>query len=126
MHDDKKINISGIGKGIFFSLILTFLLLLSTAAVCYFQTVSDRFLSLLVFAATGTSVLLGALLAAKSAKSSGLLHGLILGAGYLLVMLLCDIISGHSLSFGVRFFAMSVCSLACGALGGILGINAKK
>jgi putative membrane protein (TIGR04086 family) len=126
MTDEKKLNIAGIGKGIVFSLILTFVLILIIAAVCYFATVSDRLLSVLVFAATGISVLLGAVFVARNAEGSGFLHGAVLGIGYILIMLLSNIISQKGFKMDSQLLTMLVCVLACGMLGGILGINAKN
>lgn len=126
MIDEKKINVSGIGKGIIFSLLLTFVLILVIAAVCYFANVSDKLLSILVFLATGLSVLAGAIFVARNAPGSGLLHGIILGAGYLAVLLLSSMISQKGIHFNSQMVSMLICIPACGMLGGVLGINAKN
>lgn len=126
MTDEKKINISGIGKGIAFSLILTFLLILAIAAVCYFFVVSDRLLSMLVLGAAGISVLVGALLAARSSQGAGLLHGGILGFGYGMVLIVSNIISKGGFSFDTELLTILVSVIASGMLGGILGINSKN
>lgn len=126
MSEEKNINISGIGKGIIFSLLLTFVLMLIIAAVCYFATVSDRLLSILVFFATGVSVLLGAVFVAKNAPGAGFAHGVALGVGYLLIMLLSSLISQKGIHFDAQMVSMLICIPACGMLGGILGINSSN
>ena len=126
MSEEKKLNFAGIGKGMVFSIVLTFVFILIIAAVCYFANISDRLLSVLVFAATGASVLLGAVLVAKSAGGSGLLHGAVLGIGYILIMTLTSVISQKEFTFNSQALTMLICVLACGMLGGILGINSKK
>lgn len=126
MSEERKINFIGIGKGIAFSLILSFVFILIIAAVCYFMTVSEGLLSVLVFAAAGASVLLGAALVAKNACGSGFLHGLILGIGYLFVMLVAGILCKRGFYFNIQLATMAACVVACGMLGGILGINSKN
>lgn len=122
----KKINISGICKGVLFSIILTFLLLLLIAALCYFLTVSEKIMTISVFIATGLSVFLGALVVARSADGSGLLHGLVLGIIYLLITLLAELIFEKNITFSPQFLSSLLCVLSTGMLGGILGINSKK
>lgn len=126
MSEGKKLNFAGIGKGMVFSLILTFVFILIIAAVCYFANISDRLLSILVFAATGLSVLLGAVLVSKSADGAGLLHGAVLGAGYILIMTISSAVTQKGFVFNQQALTMLICVLACGMLGGILGINSKK
>ena len=125
MSEHKKINFTGIAKGIAFSLILTFLFIFIIALVCYFCTVSEKIMSLSVFAATAISVFLGALLLAKSADGSGLVHGLILGIGYLIIMFIADFIFHKGIDISGGIVSTPVCVLASGMLGGILGINSK-
>lgn len=126
MSEEKNLNFAGIGKGMLFSLVLTFVFILIIAAVCYFANISDRLLSVLVFAATGLSVFFGAVLVARSANSSGLLNGAVMGIGYILVMLMSSAVSQKGFVFNSQIVTMLICVLACGMLGGILGINAKK
>ncbi len=126
MSDERKLDLVAVGKGILIAIILTFILILIIAAVCYFATVQDKLLSLIVLAATGISVLLGALAAAKNVSGAGLLHGMILGVGYVVIMILSNLVLGGGLLFNQRLVSMIICVISCGMLGGILGINTKK
>ena len=123
MGDGKRLNMTEIGKGIIASLVLTFVFILVIAAVCYFAEVSDRLLGLLVLAAAGISAFLGAAMAARGAGSLGLWHGAVLGIGYILIMIVSNIISERGFSPDSGLASIALCVLACGMLGGILGIR---
>ena len=125
MSEKRKINFMGIGKGIVFSLLLTFFLIFIIALVCYFLTVTDKVLSLSVFGATALSVFTGSLLVAKSADGSGLVHGLIVGIGYLIIMIITDLIMHKGIDVNSGFLSILASVLASGMLGGVLGINSK-
>jgi len=122
----KKLNLPVIAKGILFAIIFTFILILVIAAVCYFAVVPDKLLSVLVFAATGISVLFSSIAMSKNISGAGLLNGGVLGMGYFVVMLLANIIVNAGFEFNLKLVSMMICALSCGMLGGILGINAKK
>lgn len=126
MSDDKKINFVAVGKGLLTAIVITFVLMLIIAAICYFATVQDRLLALFVFVSTGISVFLGALMAAKQISSAGLLHGVMLGLGYIAMMFLGKLVLGVDFCFTQRLVAMIICIMSCSMLGGILGINTKK
>lgn len=126
MLKDGKFNFIGIGKGIAFSLILTFVFILVIAVVCYFANVSDGILALSVLAAAGMSVLLGALFVSRNAQGLGLIHGLILSVGYLTVTYVAGVLYRREFCFNIQLLSMIMCVLSSGMLGGILGINSKK
>jgi putative membrane protein (TIGR04086 family) len=69
------------------------------------------------------SALLGGFLAAKSAGSRGMLHGLLLGALLLLLLVIYSMFgsSGGGIS-GLTFAVKALLMLAGGGIGGILGI----
>lgn len=122
MSDRKKLNMSGIFKGIVFSLVITFVFMMLVALACYFCNVSDRLLGFLVLMSAGVSVFLGALLASKISKSAGIWHGAVLGLGYIVLLILSNIILRQSFSLNIGLISMTVCISACGMLGGILGV----
>lgn len=125
MTDGKKLNMSGIGKGIVFSLVMTFIFVPIIAAVCYFCEISDRLLGLMVLAASGISVFVGAVIAAKVSKVAGIWHGAILGMGYFLILILSNTISNHGFNPDSQMITKIICVIACGMLGGIVGITKK-
>lgn len=113
-------------KGMIVSIVLTFILLLGICCLCYFLTVSEQLLSLFVFLSTGISVFTGAFLTSLRADSSGLLHGLIHGFFYLLIVFVWGLVVNKGFFWNTHLLSMSLCILATGMLGGILGINFKN
>lgn len=123
MSEKTKLNISGIIKGIAFSLIFTFILIFVIAAACYFFTVSDSLLSLLVMAAVGASVFIASMLVSKSTEKNGLLHGFLIAAGYMIIVIITGIIAKKGFSADMHLLTGILSALCFGALGGILGVN---
>lgn len=119
----KKINFSGIIKGIAFSLILTFIIMLAVAAICYYFTVSDKALSLVVLGDVCASVFVCAFAVSRKNESSGLLHGALIGFGYFAVTIISGITVNRGLSFDANFLSTLIVAVASGALGGIIGVN---
>lgn len=123
---EKNINISGVGKGIAFSLVLTFVFILIIAAVCYFFNITDGMLSVLVYAAVAVSVFAAAFAVACTSGAAGFLHGGLIGFGYIVVVILSGTVMNKGFNFGMSTVTMMICIISSGILGGILGINAKK
>ena len=123
MSEESKINIPGIAKGVAFSLVITFILLLLIAAACYFFTISDSLLSVLVMAAVGASVFLSSLFVSKNTARNGLLHGLILASVYMLIIVLSGILVKKAFSADMHLLTSVISALAFGALGGIAGVR---
>ncbi len=126
MSDDKKLNIRGILKGILISLAITVICVIAVALVCYFADVSDGVISIMLYVISAVSVFVSSLLLAKSITNNGLLHGLILGAGYFLVIFIFSAVFKKQISVNTKFFVSMVAALASGMLGGIMGVNAKE
>ncbi len=122
----RKMNWHGIMKGILFAAVFTFLLILGIAAVCYFASVPEKLISVLTMAASGLGVLLGSAAVSKSAGYAGLLHGLLLAAGYMLLLWLSGILVQKSVCMSVHFVSVCLCVLACGMLGGVMGVGAAN
>ncbi len=123
MSYEKDFNTTGIIKGIAFSLIFTFILLLIIAGACYFFTISDALLSVLVMAAVGLSIFISSAAVSKNIEKSGLLHGLAIAAGYFIIIVLTGIIVKKCFSPNMNMLTVLIASLASGALGGIIGVN---
>jgi len=123
---ERSNHLPGLIKGMVVSILLTFILLLGLCCLCYFLTVSEQLLSLLVFLVTGISIFFGAFLTSLRADSSGLLHGLIHGFFYLLIVFVWGLVVNKGFFWNTHLLSMSLCILASGMLGGILGINFKN
>ncbi len=122
----RKMNWRGIMKGILFAAMFTFLLILAIAAVCYFASVPEKLISVLTMAASGLGVLFGAVAVSKSTGYAGLLHGLLLAVGYAILLWLSGILVQKSVCMSVHLVSVCLCVLACGMLGGVLGVGAAE
>lgn len=113
-----KCVLLSLAASVFFTLILS--------TVVFFADVSDRTASALGLAASVLSVFIGALILSKKIDSRGLLHGLILGAVYFLILLTASFAVRGAVSFDSKNILRCVSLLAGGMLGGVTGINSKK
>lgn len=125
MSEKNKINFRGIGKGIVFSIILTIILVVLIATVTYFVDISDKIVSILLFSSSVLSTLIGAFLVTKSIQQNGLIHGMFVGLGYFILILISSIVVKKGFSFNANLVTMLFANVAGGMLGGILGINSK-
>lgn len=126
MSEDKRFNYKGILKGTLFSLLLTVILVIGVAVICYFADVSDTVISFLLFAVSVLSVFLGALFIAKNVSQKGLLHGGALAVGYFLIMLCASMLMKKEFYISLHMLFILFGVLGAGMLGGIFGINSKK
>lgn len=97
MSEKNKINFRGIGKGIIFSIILTAIFIVLIATVTYFIDISDKIVSVLLFSSTVISTLIGALLVTKGVQQNGLIHGMFVGLGFFILILISSIITNKGL-----------------------------
>lgn len=125
MSEKSKINIRSVFKGIVFSVILTFLLVLLTALISYFTDISERVVSVILFAVSVVSVFTGAVLVCRSTGENGLLHGGLIGLGYFVFLLVSSVIIKREFDLNVNLVMMLISNIAGGMLGGVLGINSK-
>lgn len=121
MNEDAKFNIRGIIKAIIFSLILTAIFLFVLSIVCYFGNVSDKVIALAVFCITMFSIFAGAFLISKNAVNNGFFHGGILGISYIIILILCSIITKGSIQMTPQLVTTIAGGLFAGLLGGIVG-----
>lgn len=125
MSEKIRINFRGIGKGIIFSILLTLILVVLIATVTYFVDVSDKIISIILFSVSVLSTLTGAFLVTKGIQENGLIHGMFVGLGYFIIILVLSVISNNGLHFNTNLLTMLLANIAGGMLGGILGINSK-
>ena len=121
MSEKIKLNFKGIIKGILFSVITTIVLVILLATISYFTDFNDKILSLSLFLVSIFSVLIGAIFLSKTTSTKGLLHGVLLGLGYCLVVFSTAAILKNKIEFTTHNTIMLFANLFAGALGGILG-----
>ncbi len=125
MSEKIRINFRGVGKGIIFSILLTLILVVLVAIVTYFVDMPDKIISIILFFSSVLSTLIGAFLVTKSIQENGLIHGMFIGLGYFIIILISSVISNNGLHFNTNLLTMLLANIAGGMLGGILGINSK-
>lgn len=113
-------------KGMAISLILTVILIFITSILLCTTNLKENIISPMIVFSNSFSVLVGAFLITKKAEKNGILLGGILGTIYILIMYLISSIIHSNFSLNMASIGMIICSIVCGSIGGILGINMKK
>ena len=126
MAEGEKLQTRGIIKGILVSMITAVVGMLLLTAVCYFSNISNQFLGGLCFFVSVFCVFLGGFFVARSAGRAGLLHGILLGGGFYLILLVVSWILQKGIRMDLHLITLLVGSLAGGMLGGIMGVNTKN
>lgn len=123
MSDDKKLNIRGILKGVLIALAITVVFVIIIALVCYFADISDGVIAIMLYVVGAVSVFTSSLFLAKSITTKGMLHGLILGLGYFMVIFIFSAVFKKQVTANTKLFVSLISALASGMLGGIMGVN---
>ena len=110
-------------KGLSFSILFTLVLFLLFAVILRFSNISDTIIPGIVLIVSIISILCGASICTKNAKSQGWLWGGSVGAAY--ALLLYSISSLMSTGFSPTYTTIYLISgyILIGAIGGIIGIN---
>lgn len=123
MSEKKKLNYLALVKGIFFSIVLTLVLIVIITGICYFGNISEKLLGLMLFLSSAISVFLSSIFMTRSVKHSGLIYGALNGLGYFLIILAASICFAGRFSPSTQCITMFIGSVLAGALGGIMGVN---
>lgn len=110
-------------KGIGFSLIITFTLLLILATLLTYTSLPENASKIAVIVINGISVLIGSRISIKNHKSKGLLKGGIFGFLYIFVMYLISSTINLDFSLNIESIYMIIFSIISGMVGGIIAIN---
>ena len=124
--DEKTLNAKNILKATLLSLIISMIFIAVLAVIACFFDISDSVIANMIFIISAVSVLTGAFILAKNAEQKGLLNGLLLGAGYFLVILAASLLMNGRVTFNSHNLLRCFSIIASGMLGGVLGINTKK
>jgi putative membrane protein (TIGR04086 family) len=115
-------QIKALLRGLAASLLLVVVLSFALAAAYCFTSLSAPAAHLMRLGVLLLSALAGGFLAAKSAGSRGMLHGLLLGALLLLLLVIYNMLGGTGGVSGLTLAVKALLMLAGGGIGGILGI----
>lgn len=121
----KKYNlkVKALAKGIVFSIIITFILILIVTCVCYWGNVSEKVLGVILFGISCVSVFVSSVLLGKGVKEKGLIYGILNGLGYFIVILVAAVCFSGKFNPSAQSISMLMGSVFSGALGGIIGVN---
>ena len=121
-----SMNIKKILKALLLALILSIIVIGILSVAVYFLNISDRTISTLIMLLSALCIFFASFVLTKNIEKSGLLNGILLSALYFLVLILLSLLVNGSVDLGFSNFLRLLVTIASGALGGILGINAKK
>ncbi len=121
----KKYNlkVKALAKGIVFSIIITFILILIVTCVCYWGNVSEKVLGVILFGISSVSVFVSSVLLGKGVKEKGLIYGILNGLGYFIVILVAAVCFSGKFNPSAQSISMLMGAVFSGALGGIIGVN---
>ncbi len=101
------------------------ILLLAGAVMATYLSMADSLTELLVYVLTAVCVLFGGFRAAKHSGRQGLLQGGIFGFVYMAILSIAGmLIYGEWSMQGTAWLSILI-GILCGAIGGMLGVNAK-
>lgn len=116
---------SNILKAFLSSIIFTLLMFLIFSIVITYTPLSNAYADTIVEIITLISALLGGFIAGKGATSKGWLYGAGVALFYILLKLILSMVFSDKGIFNLSSLVSVIISSVVGALGGIIGINAK-
>lgn len=118
-----SLNFKRIFKSTILSVALSVVFVCILTVFVFFMNISDRTVSMLVFALTCLSAFIGAFALGKGISGGGLLHGLLLSVVYVLILSAISLVVTGEISFNTSNLFRIFGIILSGILGGILGIN---
>lgn len=118
-------SFQSIMTGLLYSLISMGLLTILVSLFLLLTNLKEGSLSTHIYAIHGLSLVVGGFITGKRMNKKGWYYGGILGVVYSIVICLVGFL-GFNTAFTLTTLLMMVLSFTVGALGGIVGVNAKK
>jgi putative membrane protein, TIGR04086 family len=123
MSKIKNSPITSLLKGILISYCFTMAIFIIYALLITYTDISEDYISPLSLIVTSLSCLASGFAAAKSAKSRGLLWGVLAGGLYMLIMFTLGYTTIPTYQLNQKFVISLALALGGGGLGGIFGVN---
>ncbi len=117
----RLIYFKSIGK----SLIITVILMLIIAAIITYTSVSDSIMPLITSVIMVISIAYSGLLVATKIRKRGLMHGLITGSIYILLVIFLSWVLANDFSINKFTIIKAIIGVVSGGLGGMIGVNLK-
>lgn len=113
-------------KAVAIAYVISVILLVMTALIATFQSVSDKGIGIMVNVVTAIGVMLCGFLTGRRSDKGGLLAGAVSGVVYTLLLCLIGNLVARNFSPGINVITAQIIGVVCGSVGGIIGINTKK
>ena len=110
-----------LGKVILFTLLSIIILGLLLNTLYYFDIISNNIYNIMKMIIVLTTLFINALILGKNIDKYGILEGLKLGAIFILIMIIINIITNST--FDIRTFIYSIIIILTTSIGSIIGIN---
>ncbi len=123
----EKINkIKIIIRGIIFSYLTTFILILLYSAILAYTKVPESTIPTCLFVIGMSSVFMSSSITVIKLKNGGLKNGGIIGLCYVLILYLCSSISENTFALTKYSIVTIIFYILVGMIGGIIGVNLVK
>lgn len=113
-------------KAVAFSFAATPIVLFICAFAAVYTAASDSVISLMTAAASCVCIMWGGFVFSRGMGRRGLLSGALIGLIYVVILYLIGCIILGKMTFGIAPVLTAVICIGCGAIGGIIGVNAKS
>ncbi len=113
-------------KAVAIAYAVSVVLLLLTALIATFQSMSDKGISIMVNTVTALGTVMCGFLNGRRSPRGGMICGAVSGVTYTLFLCLAGNLASQSFSFGINSITAQIIGIVCGAVGGIIGINTVK
>ncbi|MCG8540724.1 MAG: TIGR04086 family membrane protein [Clostridia bacterium] len=107
------------------SLIITVIIMLILAAIITYTSVSESIMPAFSSIITILSIAFSGLLAARTLRKRGLIHGLITGAIYILLVIFLSWVFIRNFSVDKFVMMKGMIGIFSGGIGGMIGVNLK-
>lgn len=119
-------NLGAMLKGIVWSYVWTAVIFMIAALLFTYTSFDMKNIPVITVITTLTSVFIAGFITARAASSKGWIWGMVAGGIYALILCFINIFTKRPLVFNRQMWTLWLMALGGGALGGMLGINAKR
>lgn len=125
MEKENKVAIN-ILKGVFISLISTFIFLIIFSIILTYSNVREEVINPVIIVITAISILIGSSIASIKIGKNGLLNGGIIGGTYILIIYTISSILNWKFGLNLQAIIFIIIGIIFGILGGIIGVNKRN
>ena len=116
-------SVKNVVKGVIISIIFTLIFLFIFSVILTYTDISESFTTPVIIVITAISIFIGSSIGNLKMRKNGLLNGAIVGGIYLISIYFLSGIINHNFSMTIQSVIIIIAGMACGMLGGIIGVN---